>query len=79
MEVLRAYADEGRMVVAVLHDLTLAARHCDRLILLDDGKIKADGPPADVLTPQNLRETYRIEALIGEGSEPFVLPIRRAE
>ena len=79
MEVLRAYADEGRTVVAVLHDLTLAARHCDRLILLDNGKVKADGAPRDVLTPQNLRETYRIEALIGESGEPFVLPVRRAE
>ncbi|WP_421862349.1 ABC transporter ATP-binding protein [Parvibaculum sp.] len=84
MEVLRAYAKpdaEGndRMVVAVLHDLSLAARHCDRLILLDDGKVKADGLPRDVLTPQNLRETYRIEALIGEGADPFVLPVRRAE
>ncbi len=84
MEVLRAYAapnekGEGRMVVAVLHDLTLAARHCDRLILLDNGKVKADGAPEDVLTPHNLRETYRIEAMIGEGDEPFVLPVRRSE
>lgn len=79
MEVLRAYANEGRMVVAVLHDLSLAARHCDRLILLDNGKVKADGAPKDVLTPENLRETYRIEALIGEGEDAFVLPIRRAE
>lgn len=79
MEVLRAYADAGRTIIAVLHDLTLAARHCDRLILLDNGKVKADGTPAEVLTPQNLRETYRIEAKIGEGGEPFVLPVRRSE
>lgn len=84
MEVLRAYAapdekGEGRMVIAVLHDLSLAARYCDRLVLLDNGKVKADGAPADVLTPENLRETYRIEAMIGKGDEPFVLPVRRAE
>lgn len=79
MEVLRAYADEGRTIIAVLHDLTLAARFCDRLLLLDNGKMKADGTPAEVLTPENLRATYRIEARIGEGSEPFVLPLRRAE
>jgi ABC-type cobalamin/Fe3+-siderophores transport system ATPase subunit len=41
--------------------------------------VKADGTPAEVLTPENLRETYRIEAKIGEGGEPFVLPIRRSE
>ena len=79
MEVLRAYADKGHTVIAVLHDLTLAARHCDRLVLLDSGKIKADGAPDDVLTPQNIRETYRVEAVIGEGAERFVLPTRRAE
>lgn len=79
MEVLRAYADEGRTVVAVLHDLSLAARYCDRLILLDNGQVKADGAPGDVLTPQNLRDTYRIEALIGGENERFVLPVRRVE
>lgn len=79
MEVLRAYADEGRTVVAVLHDLSLAARYCDRLILLDNGKVKADGAPSEVLTPQNLRDTYRIEALIGDEGERFILPVRRVE
>jgi iron complex transport system ATP-binding protein len=79
MEVLRAYADEGRTVVAVLHDLSLAARYCDRLILLDNGKVKADGAPSEVLTPQNLRDTYRIEALIGGEDERFVLPVRRVK
>lgn len=79
MEVLRAYADEGRTVVAVLHDLSLAARYCDRLILLDEGRVKADGAPSEVLTPQNLRDTYRIEALIGGEDERFVLPVRRVE
>lgn len=79
MEVLRAYANEGRMVVAVLHDLTLAARYCDRLVLLDNGKVKADGAPADVLTPENLRETYRVEAMFGREDAPFVLPVRRVD
>lgn len=79
MEVLRAYADKGRTVIAVLHDLTLAARHCDRLVLLDSGWIKADGPPGDVLTPQNIRDTYRVEVVIGGDEERFVLPTRRAE
>ena len=79
MEVLRAYANDGRMIVAVLHDLSLAARYCDRLVLLDNGKVKADGAPAEVLTPQNLRETYRVEAMFGGEDAPFVLPVRRAD
>lgn len=80
MEVLRAYADEGRMVVAVLHDLSLAARYCDRLILLDGGTVKADGRPDEVLTPANLEETYRIRAVTGgEGRESYILPIARTD
>ncbi|MEQ8266595.1 MAG: ABC transporter ATP-binding protein [Parvibaculum sp.] len=80
MEVLRAYADEGRMVVAVLHDLSLAARYCDRLVLLDGGAIKADGRPDEVLTPVNLAETYRVRALTGgEGRESYILPIARTD
>ena len=40
---------EGQTAVAAIHDLDLAARFCDRLVLLSDGRIRADGPPADVL------------------------------
>ncbi len=80
MEVLGAYVAEGRTVVAVLHDLSLAARNCDRLILLDEGVIRADGAPADVLTAENLRTVYRVEAEIaGEGRGLHVLPVRRVE
>jgi len=80
MEVLRAYVDQGRMVIAVLHDLSLAARYCDRLILLDEGRIRADGAPAEVLTAETLRSVYRVEALIsGEGRSFHVLPVKRVE
>lgn len=75
MEGLVAYARAGRMVVAVLHDLSLAARYCDRLVMLNDGKVFADGTPAEVLTPANLREVYRVEAEVtGEGRAMTVRP-----
>ncbi|HEY4343562.1 MAG TPA: ABC transporter ATP-binding protein [Parvibaculum sp.] len=78
MEVLRRYAREGRMVVAVLHDLSLAARYCDRLVLLNDGRIHASGTPRDVLTPENLRAVYRVEAqMSGEGESFSVTPTAR--
>ena len=80
MEVLRAYVEKGRTAVAVLHDLSLAARFCDRLILLDDGVIRAEGAPAHVLTPENLRAVYHVEAEIGgEGRGFHVLPLRRLD
>jgi iron complex transport system ATP-binding protein len=56
----------GRSVVASLHDLGLAARWCSRLILLDRGRIVADGSPQAVLTPETLRAVYGVEAFFGE-------------
>lgn len=80
MEVLRAYAREGRMVLAVLHDLSLAARYCDRLVLIDNGRLHAEGKPAEVLTRENLRAVYRVEADIGGAGATFhVTPTSRTE
>ena len=58
MEVLARKAAEGMHVVVVMHDLNLAALFCDRLILLQDGKVAADGPPAGILTESRLAATY---------------------
>ena len=60
MEILQARARSGAGVLAVIHDLTLASRFMDRLILMNAGRIIANGPPTAVLTPQNLAQTYRI-------------------
>lgn len=78
MELLRAEARAGKLVVTVLHDLTMAARYCDRLLLLDGGRIAADGAPLDVLNEANLRSVYGIKARI-ETTEagPVVVPLGR--
>jgi iron complex transport system ATP-binding protein len=74
MTLLREAARKGSGVVAVLHDLTLAARFCDRLIVLAKGRVVADGPPA-ALTDAVLAEAYGVVALRGEREgEPFLLP-----
>jgi len=62
MQVFAKLAEEGRAVLASLHDLGLAARHCTRLILLGDGGIAADGPPEAVLTPENLARVFHVSA-----------------
>ncbi len=51
-------------VVVILHDLSLAARFCDRLVLLHEGRKIADGTPWEVLTPENLRVAFGIEGLV---------------
>jgi len=61
-ELLRSIADQGCGVVLTIHDLTLAARIADRVVILDDGRVVADGPPQAALTPQILRDVYEIDA-----------------
>jgi iron complex transport system ATP-binding protein len=61
---VRQLAADGVSVALVLHDLNLAARYCDRLLLLADGRIQALGTPAEVLQPQLLHEVFGLEVLI---------------
>jgi len=79
MELLKAEAAAGVMVIAVLHDLAMAARFCERLLLIHQGRLVADGAPAEVLTPQYLEHCYEIRAWTGmiEG-QPAVLPLARS-
>ena len=56
--VRRLCRDEQRGVLAVVHDLTLAARYCDRLVLLSAGEVAAEGSPNDVLRPDLLGSVY---------------------
>jgi iron complex transport system ATP-binding protein len=52
-------------VVAVFHDLNLAAEYCDRLVLLDRGRLVAVGTPAEVLTTEMIQKVYGAEVVIG--------------
>ena len=76
MALLRRQVKAGALVVVVLHDLTMAARHCDRLLLLDHGRLVADGRPEIVLTADRLSEIYGIRAWIGKAEgQPMIVPI----
>lgn len=66
MALLRKQADSGALVIAVLHDLSMATRFCDRVMLLDQGRLVADGPPNDVLTTQSIGQVYRMNVWMGE-------------
>jgi iron complex transport system ATP-binding protein len=62
MELLARLSDEeGLTVLAVLHDLALARESFPRLVLLDAGRLIADGTPSQVLTPERVREVYGVE------------------
>lgn len=62
MQVFAGLAREGRSVLVSLHDLGLAARHCTRLVMLRAGRLVADGPPAQVLTADNLHDVFGVDA-----------------
>jgi iron complex transport system ATP-binding protein len=64
LAVLKAAAQAGRGVVVVLHDLALAYRWADRVLLLSEGRLVADGPPAQVLTEARIAEVYGVRAHI---------------
>ena len=63
MEILRNRADEGTGVLAVLHDLAMAARFMDRLILMNYGGIVSTGKPTEVINRANLENVYRVSPL----------------
>jgi len=69
IEVLDLAASMGITVMVSIHDLNLAAAYCDRLILLDEGKIIADGAPVQVLTKETLQQVFKVSALVDQ--HPF--------
>ncbi|MDF3606799.1 ABC transporter ATP-binding protein [Paracoccus sp. DMF-8] len=78
METFRALADEGRCVIASLHDLGLAVRHCTRLVLLEQGRITADDAPRAVLSPDHLARAFGISGWFEETPQgPVFQPLAR--
>jgi iron complex transport system ATP-binding protein len=64
MRLLRHQADAGRGVLAVLHDLNLAAAYADRVVLMAAARVVASGPPDDVLRPDLLEQVFGIPMLV---------------
>jgi iron complex transport system ATP-binding protein len=62
MERVRALVEKGRTVLAVFHDLELAARYAERLLVLQAGRLVSRGRPASVLTPDCIAEVFGMEA-----------------
>ena len=78
LELVAALTSEGKTAVAAIHDLNLAARYCDKLVLLADGSVRAAGTPADVLQTETLGDAFDAETLVTRqpGTEkPLVTPL----
>jgi iron complex transport system ATP-binding protein len=77
MRMAQVAARGGLCVVAVLHDLNLAAAACDRLVVMAAGQVVAEGPPAAVLTAERVEAVWKLPVWRGENArsgKPVVLP-----
>lgn len=81
MDLIKDKNKSGELgVLSVHHNLNLAARYCDEIILLDEGKIHASGRPEDVLTKPHLRAVYGVEAEVHENPKDgslYITPIEK--
>lgn len=58
--------DQSRSALIAIHDINIAARYADRILLLHEGKIIADGTPSDVLTEQNIAQVFGVTSSVIE-------------
>jgi iron complex transport system ATP-binding protein len=77
LERLRARADAGGGVLVSLHDLTLAARVADRVVVMDAGRVVADAAPVEALSPGVLRAVFHLDGVWVEGPDGPLLAGRR--
>ena len=77
---MRLNRDRGTTIVMVLHDLNLAARYADHLIVMSSGRVIAEGDPSEVVTPGIVREAFGIQCLVVDDpvcGSPMVVPAGR--
>ncbi|MGD9962719.1 MAG: ATP-binding cassette domain-containing protein, partial [Thermoplasmata archaeon] len=70
MDLIRSLnREEGITVISVLHDVNMAARYCDRIALLCNGRLEALGPPGEVINPEVIQSVYGVEVVVRK--DPF--------
>jgi iron complex transport system ATP-binding protein len=81
MDLLKQLCNEKKLlIVGVFHDFNLAARYCDSLILLKDGKIVAAGAASETLTNENIKDVFGIDVIVNKHPVtdlPFVIPVSK--
>ena len=75
LELVRRLVDDGLTAVAAFHDLHVAARYCDRLVVIKEGRVRAQGMPEEVLTPGTLRSVFGVEAAVNRDTSTGGLSI----
>ena len=78
MEIMKnVVKKKGISAVMAIHDLNLASRYTDRMLMMNEGRIFAAGDPASVLTIENIKHAYGVEVLVkSDGERPYIIPLR---
>ena len=78
MELSRSLVAKQQLAVVVaIHDLNLASRYCDKIVMMKKGQIVAAGKPTEVLTPENIKSVYGVEVKINYHNKiPNIIPIK---
>ena len=80
MDVIRDVVEDGKTAIVALHDLNLALRYADEVIIMKDGKVLANGKPTEVLNERIIESVYGVKAIIkNESRLRYVIPIGRCE
>ena len=68
--------EKGISAIMAIHDLNLASRYADRIVMMNNGKIFAAGEPVSVLMPESIRQVYKVEAEVKNNhGRPYIVPI----
>ena len=78
LEMLKGLAENGRCVLLVLHDINSACRFADKIAVIHEGHIVAEGSPTDVLTPDLLRTVWRVDAEVIQQNGSIRVQVRSA-
>ena len=79
LTLLQELAADDKAVLAAIHDLELAARFCDRLVLLADGRVRARGAPEAVLKTEVLTDVFGIDVTVDTEGDPLQIVPRQSE
>jgi len=80
MDVIRDIVEDGKTAIVALHDLNLALRYADRVVVMKDGRVIANGKPAEVLEEDVIEGVYGVRAIVkNENGLRYVIPLRRFE
>jgi len=80
MELMSSLNEKGITIIAILHDLNMAAEYCDRLILLKDGAVKADGNAKEVIDYKTIEDAYKTVVVVRENpisGKPYVVMVSK--